>query len=324
MNFKVFIPRFVCLFASAILLSGCGGSPAPEEAPESVSTHIIDTHIHLYDTERESGVPWPPPDDKVLHKPHMPDEFSRVAKAAGVTGVVVVEASDRIEDNRWVLDQVADDPAFYVGLVGNIDPYRPDFATALKSQQADKRFVGIRARVKGKPVDFADPQVLISLRALAAADLTLDVLMNGEGVERIGDVDALARAVPNLRIVVNHVLGYNIDGEPPPAEWIAAAKKLGENPKVWCKISGLYQRCVPQPAPKEPEHYRALLDILYESFGPERLVYGSNWPCTKKSGDYASYVNLVQDYFKAKGEAACEGYFWKNAVEAYGLTFPAS
>ena len=92
--------------------------------------HFIDTHIHLYDTNRADGVPWPPADDEVLYKPHLPEEYSKLAKAAGVTGVVVVEASDRLEDNRWVLDKVANDP-FYVALVGNIDPYRTDFAVEL-------------------------------------------------------------------------------------------------------------------------------------------------------------------------------------------------
>ena len=130
---------------------------------------------------------------------------------------------------------------------------------------------------------------------------------------------ALAAAIPDLRLVVDHVLGYNIDGETPPAEWQAAVRKLAKNPNVHCKVSGLYQRCVIQPAKKDADHYRSLLDILWKEFGPQRLIYGSNWPCTKKSGDYRSFVKLVNDYFSDKGKDACENYFWKNAVRVYGL-----
>ena len=280
--------------------------------------HVIDTHIHLYDPRRPNGVPWPPKDDTVLYKPHLPAEFNRIAKASGVTGVVIVEASDRLVDNRWVLDLVKDDP-YYVGLVGNIDPYRDDFADHLAELSKDKRFVGIRLRVQGRTIDYADSKVRANLRLLAKAGLAADILMNGKGINTINEVSALAAAIPELRLVVDHVLGYNIDGETPPAEWQAAVRKLAKNPNVHCKVSGLYQRCVIQPAKKDADHYRSLLDILWKEFGPQRLIYGSNWPCTKKSGNYRSFVKLVNDYFSDKGRDACENYFWKNAVRVYGL-----
>ena len=279
--------------------------------------HLIDTHIHLYDSTRPEGIPWPPADDKVLYKPHLPAEFSGVAKPTGVTGVVIVEASDRLEDNRWVLDLVNDDP-FYVALVGNIDPYREDFAKQLRRLKKDKRFVGIRAR-NSDPIDYNDPQVLKNFRKLAKAGLSLDILANGKGVEGVREVDELAGKVPDLRIVVDHVLGYDIDGNPPSKEWLAAVASLSKHENVFCKVSGLYQRCTQQPAPHDPEHYRTVLDPLYAGFGPDRLIYGSNWPCTKKSGDYDSFVRLVNAYFSEKGQEVCEKYFWKNAAVAYGL-----
>lgn len=279
--------------------------------------HLIDTHIHLYDPRRPKGIPWPPADDKVLYKPHLPEEFSKLAKPAGVTGVVVVEASDRLEDNKWVLNEVGDDP-FYVALVGNIDPYRKDFGKQLKRLRKDKRFVGIRARNSG-PIDYSDPQVLANFRLLEKAGLSLDILANGKGVKGVREVDVLAGEVPNLRIIVDHVLGYDIDGKPPGQEWLDAVASLAKHKNVSCKVSGLYQRCTQQPAPHDPDHYRTVLDPLWENFGSDRLIYGSNWPCTKKSGDYDSFVRLVNAYFSEKGQAACEQYFWKNAAIAYGL-----
>jgi len=285
--------------------------------------HMIDTHIHLYDTTRESGVPWPPQDDTVLYKPHLPDEFKAVSKPVGLTGVIVVEASDRPEDNQWVLDLVKDDE-FFVALVGNIDPYEPDFEERLANLQKDPRVVGLRLRNgrQRKAIDYTDPKLLQSLRAVAQAGLSVDLLLNGAGVEAVKKADQLARTIPELRIVIDHVIGYDFDGRSVPADWIAAVEKLGENKNVWCKVSGLYQRSVPQPAPKTLSHYEEVLEVLWKNLGPERLVFGSNWPCTKKSGDYTSYVKLVNQYFSKKGDNASERYFWMNAVEAYRLKLP--
>ena len=311
--------RFGILFLAlaGLLKSDSVTAQDAKSPPLPAVKHLIDTHIHLFDSTRPEGIPWPPADDKVLYKPHLPAEFSSVAKPTGVTGVVVVEASDRLEDNRWVLDLVKDDP-FYVALVGNIDPYREDFAKQLRRLKKDKRFVGIRAR-NSDPIDYKDPQVLKNFRKLAKAGLSLDILANGKGVEGVREVDELAGHVPDLRIVVDHVLGYDIDGNPPSKEWLDAVASLSRHENVFCKVSGLYQRCTQQPAPHDPEHYRTVLDSLFEGFGADRLIYGSNWPCTKKSGDYDSFVRLVNAYFAEKGQEACEKYFWKNAAVAYGL-----
>lgn len=309
--------RLFCLFQAVIWSMLSISAQAQDDGLPKVK-HMIDTHIHLYDTEREKGVPWPPQDDKVLYKPHLPREFEKVSQKAGVTGVVIVEASDILEDNQWVLDLVKGNQ-YFIGLVGNVDPYRADFPEQLKRIARDKRLVGIRARVKGKKLDYRDQQVLKNFRVLAKHNLALDVLMNGEGHQTVLEVADVARKIPELRIVVNHVLGYNIDGKLPGKDWIDAVKQLAQNKNVMVKISGLYQRCVPQPATQEISHYRELLDILWIHFGEDRLIYGSNWPCTKKSGDYISFVKLVNQYFAEKGQRACEKYFWQNASKAYNL-----
>lgn len=279
--------------------------------------HLIDTHIHLYDTRRDIEMSWPPKDDKVLYKPHLPAEYTRLARAAGVTGVVIVEASDHLQDNRWVLDLVKEDD-FYIGLVGNIDVYRRDFEEQLVRLKKDRRFVGVRPRGP-KPIDFTDKTVLTNLRTLAKHNLTMDYLTNGGGIAGIQTIDSVARAIPELQIVVNHCLGYDFDGNPPSREWVAAVEKLAKNKNVFCKISGLYQRSIPQPAPQDLEHYKTVLDVLWDNFGESRLIYGSNWPVTKRTGTYASYLQLVDRFISQHGQDAREHYYWKNAATAYRL-----
>ena len=306
---KSLLPLF--LFASVAIA---------DERPLPKVKHMIDTHIHLYDSTRKEGIPWPPKGDKVLYKPHLPAEFHKVSKPSGLTGVVIVEASDRPDNNSWILDLVKGDD-YFIGLVGNVDPYAPDFVAQIKKLKKDPRFVGIRARngKEKKAIDFSDKKFIASLNELAKLDLSVDLLVNGQGLKAVKEIDQLARKVPQLHIVVDHVIGYNFDGKEPSKEWVSAVEKLAENKNVWCKISGLYQRSIPQPAPHKIDHYKSVLDVLWKNLGSERLIYGSNWPCTKNSGDYTSFVKLVNEYFSAKGQEACERYFWKNAAEAYRL-----
>jgi len=244
----------------------------------------------------------------------MPPEFHRVAEPAGVTGVVVVEASSWTEDNQWVLDLVKEDD-FFVGLVAWLDTTAKDFPKQLRELAKDSRVVGIRTKSL-EAVDVKNPAVLKNLKALSRQKLTLDILANGVSVEKM---DEIATALPRLTIVVNHATGLKIDGKEAEAKWSAAVKRLSKHKNVYCKVSGLYQRSLPQPASKDIEFYRSVLDVLWNNFGSERLIYGSNWPVTKKSGDYASFVHLVHDFFEDKGQEACELYYWGNASRAYRL-----
>lgn len=314
------------LFAAHLALATISLASAQQDAMLPDVKHCIDTHIHLYDTTRDvysadypTRVPWPPQADHVLFQPHLPAAFRAVAKPAGVTGVLVVEASPRIEDNDWVLDLVKGDD-FFVGLIGHIDPFQPSFGEHLNRLRADPRLVGIRVHFMNRvPGVSRDPRLIKNLQLLAQADLALDVLMNAEGPQTVAEVANLAQQVPSLRIVVNHVLGYNIDGKSPNDDWLQAIELLAKQPNVSVKISGLYQRSVEQPAPQDIAYYQPLLDRLWNAFGDERLMYGSNWPVTRKSGDYESFMRLVSSFYSDKGQAAQDNFFWGNASRAYNL-----
>lgn len=315
MNHLTFLFTALCCVA-AMLVSPSDHCGAAENETQQTK-HRIDTHIHLYDTRRDIEFTWPPESDKVLYQPHLPAEYSEIAKAAGVTGVVVVEASLRYPDNQWVLDLVHEDD-FYVGLVGNIDVTTADFAEKLNAQKKDSRFIGIRPRNR-EAIDFTSKIVLQNLTMLADNNLTMDYLTNGGGIDGLKTIEEVARKIPHLKIVVNHCLGYNFDGKAPSRDWIASVKQLASHPNVSCKISGLYQRSTQQPAPKEIAYYQDVLNIIWESFGKDRIVYGSNWPVTKHSGSYQSYVDLVDKFISSKGQDARESYYWRNAAKIYNL-----
>ncbi|MEX2212764.1 MAG: amidohydrolase family protein [Phycisphaeraceae bacterium] len=292
----------------AFVLSGCCAAKPLEPS------RIIDTHIHLYDTSRPQGVPWPGKNEPILYKPHLPADFAAIAKANDVKGTVIVEASGWVDDNQWLLDLVKDDP-HYVGIVGNLWPGKPDFKENLERFAKDKRFRGIRPRVDA-PLTLTAEGVLADLQLLADKGLTLDIITSRSTLEQVAIV---AEKIPNLKIVINHLAGVKVDGKEPDAIWTTRVKACAKHPNVYCKISGLDQQDGSRPAATALAFYTPVLNVLYDAFGEDRLIYGSNWPVTNLRSDYATHRYLVVAYFRPKGQAVLDKVFWKNATKAYGL-----
>ncbi len=273
---------------------------------------IIDTHTHFYDPTRPQGVPWPSPENKLLYRTVLPEACRALAEPEGVTGTVVVEASGWLEDNQWILDLAAKD-RFIVGLVGHIDPNRPEFAAELARFAANPLFRGIRCGGRYF-VDIDQGSFLADMALLASKDLQLDVLVQKE---HFGGLISLAQRIPTLRIVIDHIAHMPINGEAISAEWETHYPRLAAQPNLFMKASALIEQSTIQPAPADMEFYRPTLDVLWHAFGAERLIYGSNWPVCERSGDYRQTINIVKAYFSAKGETAYAKYFWQNAQAVY-------
>lgn len=273
---------------------------------------IIDTHTHFYDPSRPQGVPWPPADNNLLFRTVLPDSYKALAEPAGISGTVVVEASNWLEDNQWILDLAVDDP-FIVGFVGHVDPDQPAFGPQLLRFAANPLFCGIRC---GGGYFAAPPSAgfLADMKQLAANDLALDVLIRREHVDALL---LLAQSVPDLRIVVNHIAHMPIDGETLPADWLTTYRRLAGAPQVRMKVSALPEQSVIQPAPTHLDFYRPTLDALWHAFGEDRLIFGSNWPVCERAGDFTVGIDVVKAYFAEKGEGAAAKFFRQNAQDAY-------
>ena len=286
---------------------------------------IVDTHTHFYDPARPQGVAWPPPSREHLYRTVLPRHYKALAEPEGVTATVVVEASPWVEDNQWILDLAAEDP-FIVGLVGRLDPGSEEFPLHLERFGENPLFRGIRlgAFSAGSLLDpegrrdyfagLAGGNFLADLERLADRDLALDALVGHEHLEGVVEV---ARRLPALRIVINHVAQARIDGRAPDPSWAESIQKAAEHPQVYCKVSGLMESSQVRPAPAAVEFYAPVLDALWDAFGEDRLIYGSNWPVSEPSGTYAQVQGIVYSYFSAKGGEAAAKYFHKNSKAAY-------
>jgi L-fuconolactonase len=273
---------------------------------------IIDTHTHFYDPSRPQGVPCPPADNKLLYRTVLPEHYRMLAVPEGVAGTVVVEASDWLEDNQWILGLAAQDP-FIVGLVGHIDPGQAEFGEHLWRFASNPLFRGVRCGARYFE-DVSNSRFLADMETLVAGDLALDMLVRREHIEGLCQ---LARRVPELRIVVDHIAHMPIDGGRLDAAWTEAYQQMAARPHIYVKVSALMEQSVVQPVPEDADFYRPALDALWEAFGEDRLIYGSNWPVCERAGSFAQGIRIVKAYFVEKGEQAAEKCFWRNAKAVY-------
>jgi L-fuconolactonase len=271
---------------------------------------IIDTHIHLFDTERAGGVPWPPRENAKLYRPALPARYRGIAEPLGIVGAIEVEASPLVEDNQWVLD-IAKNETIIVGTVGNLETGTAEFRKQLERFRRNPLFRGIRfGNLWGKDIGdvLGNAQVIADLKALAEAGLTMDVA--NPNPRLMDSVVRVTDRVANLRVVLDHVPQMD------PGSARESLRELAKRPQVYMKGSSVLRR-VEGRVPEDLGFYRGRLDELFGLFGEDRIVYGSDWPNSDNWGEYPLVLRIVREYFTAKGRATAEKYFWRNSVAAY-------
>jgi predicted TIM-barrel fold metal-dependent hydrolase len=286
---------------------------------------IVDTHIHIYQVTRPGGVPWPRPAAKQLYRDVSPAEYEALARPLGVVGVGVVEASDRFEDNLDVLRRTKGNRLFRF-LVANLEIGAPDFEKQLAQLARDPRVVGIRGFLWAPKITLDDTQ-LAHLRALAARGMTLDLISRRKTNPK-AQVLALASAVPQLRIIINHLGGAQ--GETPSPEWTADMKRLAALPNVYMKFSSFFDLWNPGggedqgwQSPKDLAKYQPHFDVLMQAFGPDRLIWGSNGPVCELGGSFADQLAIAEAYLSPLGAAVRDKVMYRNAERFYRRLTPA-
>ena len=278
---------------------------------------VIDTHIHLFDTNRPQGVPWPTKNDGILFQPALPDRYRRISKPFGIVGAIAVEASPLPEDNQWVLEAASKDEII-VGTVGNLEVGKPAFGRQLERFQANPLFRGIRyGNLWGQDItaQVENTKFVSDIRSLNEAGLVLDTANPNPAL--LSAIVKLTDRVPDLKVVIDHLPQMIIPLDKAKQKvYEADLRRLGERTKVYLKISEVLHK-VDGQIPTSLDFYRAGLDELYGIFGEDRLLYGSDWPNSDQWLPFGDGMKLVRDYFMAKGRPVAEKYFWKNSVAAY-------
>jgi predicted TIM-barrel fold metal-dependent hydrolase len=308
----VFMYRRSFIASSAIGMAGLGLRDVAADYG-SKALEIIDCHTHFYDPSRPEGVPWPAKDTK-LYRTVLPEHLRALKQFRQVTGTVIVEASPWVEDNQWLLDLARVDP-FIVGIVGNLQLGEPDFAKLLKRFASNPLFRGIRANVS-LVKQLIDKNEFADFQQLANLDLSLDV--NG-GPDTPAALARLASKLPTLRIILNHIGNVRITKDGPIADWKSGIAEAARHPNVFAKISGLVEGAAhdSQPAPRDLDFYRPYINVVWQAFGDQRVIYGSNWPVSERAADYETVQRLALEYAFEHGEEATRQFCSLNAMRAY-------
>jgi L-fuconolactonase len=206
-----------------------------------------------------------------------------------------------------------------VGAIGNLQPDKPEFPEYLERYHRNKLFLGIRyGNIWGYSLvnQVSNPVFIEGLKLLQQADLVLDTANPNPAL--IQAVIHVTDMVPGLRVVIDHVPAMlrQLDANGRVAIE-ANMRELASRPQVYIKVSSVMIVDAAGRPVTEPAVYKPNLDYLFQTFGEDRLIFGSDWPNSVAAVNLTTIVQIAQDYFYSKGFAVAEKYFWKNSIAAY-------
>jgi L-fuconolactonase len=282
-----------------------------------MSHPVVDAHQHFWDPEK-GDYGWMSGPAAPLRKVFAPADLRPELAAAGVTATVLVQTWASLGETQAFLELAAatDFIAGVVGWVDLTDPAVPDVIAALKARPDGNYLVGIRHQVHDEP----DPGWLLradvrrGLEAVERHGLVYDLLVRPRELPAALET---VRAFPALSFVIDHIAKPNIAGGG-FAEWSALMRPFAaETGHVWCKLSGMateadWQRWTPQDL-------QPYVDEALGIFGPNRCLYGSDWPVCLLAGSYGRILDAVKQTIAGLSAAEREQILGRSAAELYGL-----
>ncbi|MGC4785774.1 amidohydrolase family protein [Micromonospora zamorensis] len=262
---------------------------------------IVDAHHHLWVRARHPQ-PWiDPVTMAAIDADFEPADLAPVARAAGVTATVVVQSIASEAETVDLLAVAAGD-ALVRGVVGWVDLTADDVAQRLERLRAapgGERLVGIRHLVQSEtdPAYLDRPDVRRGIAAVGAAGLVFDLLVRQHQLPMAA---RLAHDLPEVRFVLDH-LGKPALGRPEMTEWTRGLRALAASPNTTAKLSGLVTEV--ERSPWTTEDLRPAVEGALDTFGPDRLMYGSDWPVCLLASSYPRWVEALAELLGDHDEA---------------------
>ncbi len=272
-----------------------------------------DAHQHFWNYD-PAEYAWIGAGMETLRRSFGPTDLSPLLAAEAIDGCIAVQARQSLDETRWLLD-LAREHDFIRGIVGWIDLRADEAADQLDLFADEPKLVGIRHVVQ----DETDDEFLLredfrrGVALLAERGLVYDVLIYPR------QLPAALRFVdrfPEQPFVLDHLAKPLIkDGIREP--WAAQVRELAKRPNVACKVSGMVTEA--DWTRWRPDDFTPYLDTVFEAFGEERLLFGSDWPVCLLAADYPAVTRIVTRWAEALGDTAREKLFGGNAGRIYGL-----
>jgi L-fuconolactonase len=274
----------------------------------------IDAHQHYWKIERGDYDWMSAPAVASLRRDFLPGDLAPELARHGFERSVVVQAAATSAETDFLLGLAAEEPTI-AGVVGWLDMEAQDFPDVLAGYVRHPGFLGIRPMLQDLSDDrfLVRPRVLEHLGELARSQRTLDLLVLPRHLSVV--VEALAR-LPELRAVVNHCAKPDLRSGSLD-DWRSGIARVAEFPNVMCKVSGLVTEA--PPGARTSDVAPAVEHVL-SVFGPERLLFGSDWPVCTLAAPYERVVTLLDEVLGARlTDAFARKLFGENARRFYGL-----
>ncbi len=273
----------------------------------------IDAHQHYW-VYRPEDLPWISAELAVLRKDYLPEQLAPLLRAHELEGTVVVQAQHSLRETQWLLE-LTERSRFIRGVVGWLDLRSPHLGEQLERFGRNRRFKGVRHILQ----DEADVDFMLGrefqggVGALRQFGLTYDLVIKPPHLPAACE---LVANFPEQPFVLDHIAKPLIkDGVRSP--WEADIRKLAAFPNVCCKVSGLVTEA--DWGNWKPADFTPYLDIVWEAFGPRRLMYGSDWPVCLLAGDYPRVWALAAGYVGSLTKSEQQAFWGGVATRVYSL-----
>lgn len=275
----------------------------------------LDAHQHFWRYSPEQ-YPWIPK-GSALAQDWLPTDLARLQEPLGFDGSIAVQAQQTVAETEWLLSLADEDPRVR-GVVGWVDLQHDRVEDDLARLSRNPRLVGVRHVVQDEPDDMfmLRPAFQRGIGRLQSFRLRYDILIYPK---QLPAALRLVEAFPGQPFVLDHIAKPFIRaGTLSP--WREQIRELARHPNVLCKVSGMVTEADHQQW--KPEDFVPFLDVVFEAFGAERLMFGSDWPVCLLAGSYARVVGLLEDYVRTRtrlGASEVAGLWGLNAARFYGV-----
>lgn len=276
-------------------------------------TPRIDAHHHLWKYSAKE-YDWIDDSMKAIRRDFLPADLQKEITRAHIDGVVTVQARQTLEETDWLLG-MAKQNAFMRGVVGWVPLLDPNVAGPLEKYAAQPKFKAVRHVLQGEsdPNYMLRPEFQRGIAALRPLKLRYDILIFEK---QLPQAIQLVDRNPNQVFVLDHIAKPRIK-EHALSPWTENIRKIAERPNVYCKLSGMVTEGDTQrwtAADLQP-----YFEVVLAAFGPQKLMFGSDWPVALVGTQYVRWVETVEGAIKRLSLAERERIMGGTAVEAYKL-----
>lgn len=272
----------------------------------------IDSHQHFW-RYSPGEYPWIQT-DWPIRRDFLPRDLEANLRRCGLDGSVAVQARQSVAESRWLLE-LADASPWIRGVVGWVDLCSPEAGIQISQFAAHPKFVGVRHVVQDEPDErfMLRPDFQRGIGLLKDCGLTYDILVFPR---QLPAAIELARAFPEQPLVLDHLAKPAIR-DAGFSRWSGGIRALAQLPNVMCKLSGLVTEA--HWHGWQTGDFRPYLELALECFGPDRLMYGSDWPVALLAASYDQTYEIVRSFLSSCGAETEAKVFGENAARFYDL-----